>query len=186
MTPKAPKAVRGRAARSCGEGPSTPATTALDRAALPYVRHAYAHDPAVTGYGVEAATMLRVSAARVFKTLLVDLGATPGRGAGRGPGMGVGIVPVTRQLDLKATAAALGVKAVSMADPAAAERATGYVLGGISPLGQKRILPAVLDESAYAFETIYVSGGRRGFDLELAPGDLGTLTRAIRARIARP
>lgn len=184
MTRKAPKRVRDAAARSRGAGPSTPATTALDRAALPYVRHAYPHDPAVSGFGLEAAAMLGVPAERVFKTLLVHLGATPSGGAG--PGLGVGIVPVTGQLDLKAMAEALGVKAVSMADPAAAERATGYVVGGISPLGQKRALPTALDESAYAFETIYVSGGRRGFDLELAPEDLGTLTRAIRARIARP
>lgn len=140
------------------------------------MRHTYEHDPAAAGYGLEAAAMLGVSAKRVFKTLLVDTGA----------GLGVGIVPVTGTLDLKAVAAALGVKNVSMAGPAAAERSSGYVVGGISPLGQRRALPTVLDDTAGEFATIYVSGGRRGFDIELAPGDLATMTRATRAPIGRP
>lgn len=140
------------------------------------MRHTYEHDPAATSYGLEAAAMLGVSAERVFKTLLVDTGT----------GLGVGIVPVTGTLDLKAIAAALGVKNVSMADPAAAERSTGYVDGGISPLGQRRALPTVLDSSADDFPTIYVSGGRRGFDIELAPGGLARTTRATRAAIGRP
>jgi len=157
------------------DGPSTPATVALDRAGIPYSRHPYEHDPAAASYGLEAAAALGVEPSRVFKTLLVDTGTT----------LAVGVVPVDGQLDLKAVAAALGVKGVTMADPAAAERSTGYVLGGISPVGQKRALPTVLDETAYGFETIYVSGGRRGFDIGLAPEDLASVTRARRARIGR-
>ncbi len=158
-----------------GEGPSTPATVALDRAGLPYVRHSYDHDPAAPSYGLEAAAALGVPPARVFKTLLVDLGSR----------LAVGIVPVEGSLDLKAMAAALGVKSVTMAAPAAAERATGYVVGGISPLGQKRALTTVLDESALGHPTIFVSGGRRGFDIELAPAALVEVTRATTAPIGR-
>ncbi|MGO4360177.1 Cys-tRNA(Pro) deacylase [Terrabacter sp. 2TAF16] len=157
------------------DGPSTPATVALDRAGIPYSRHPYEHDPAAASYGLEAAASLGVEPSRVFKTLLVDTGAT----------LAVGVVPVDGQLDLKAVAAALGVKSVTMADPAAAERSTGYVVGGISPVGQKRALPTVLDETAYGFGTVYVSGGRRGFDIGLAPEDLASVTRARRARIGR-
>lgn len=167
------------ASAASGEGPATPATSVLDRAAVPYTRHTYPHDPAVSGYGLEAAAALGVPPARVFKTLLVD------SGTGRSSGLAVGIVPVTGQLDLKAIATALGVKSVVLADPAVAERVTGYVIGGISPLGQKRALPTVLDTSADTFPTIYVSGGRRGFDLEVAPEHLVALTGAVRAGIAR-
>ena len=157
------------------DGPSTPATVALDRAGVPYSRHPYEHDPAAASYGLEAAAALGVEPSRVFKTLLVDTGTT----------LAVGVVPVDGQLDLKAVAAALGVKSVTMADPAAAERSTGYVVGGISPVGQKRALPTVIDETAYGFGTIYVSGGRRGFDIGLSPEDLASVTRARRARIGR-
>jgi Cys-tRNA(Pro)/Cys-tRNA(Cys) deacylase len=156
-------------------GPSTPATVALDRAGVTYTKHPYDHDPSAPSYGLEAATALGVEAARVFKTLLVDTGK----------GLGVGIVPVAGQLDLKAVAAALGAKSVTMADPAAAERSTGYVVGGISPVGQKRRLPTVLDETAYGFDVVYVSGGRRGFDIGLSPADLASVTGAVRARIGR-
>ena len=148
---------------------------ALDRAGVPYTRHPYDHDPSAAGYGLEAAEALGVDPARVLKTLLVNTGG----------GLAVGIVPVDGQLDLKAVASALEVKSVTMADPAVAERSTGYVVGGISPVGQKRALPTVLDETAYAFETVYVSGGRRGFDIGLAPDDLAAVTRAVRAPIAR-
>lgn len=153
----------------------TPATVALDRAGVAYKVRAYHHDPAAPSFGLEAAEALGVDPARVLKTLLVDTGS----------GLAVGIVPVDRQLDLKALAHALGVKRVTMADPAAAERSSGYVVGGISPVGQKRALPTVLDESAVEQGTVLVSGGRRGFDLELAPADLVAVTRAITAPIAR-
>ncbi len=149
------------------DGPATPATVALDRLGVTYRRHPYAHDPAAASYGLEAAQALGVAPERVLKTLLVDTGH----------GLAVGIVPVAGQLDLKAMAAALGVKGVRMADTAAAERSTGYVVGGISPVGQRRALPTVLDESAFGHPTVYVSGGRRGFDLELAADDLVTVTR---------
>lgn len=137
--------------------------------------HPYDHDPAAPSYGLEAAQALGVPPDRVFKTLLVDTGA----------GLAVGIVPVDRQLDLKAVAAALGAKKVSMADPAAAERSTGYVVGGISPIGQKRPLPTIVDTSALEHETVFVSGGRRGLDLEMAPADLVRITSARTATIAR-
>ncbi|MBC9823449.1 Cys-tRNA(Pro) deacylase [Terrabacter sp. MAHUQ-38] len=161
--------------RRQADGPSTPATVALDRAGVAYTRHPYAHDPSSGSYGLEAAAALGVDSAQVFKTLLVDTGK----------GLAVGVVPVDGQLDLKAVAAALGTKSVTMADPAAAERSTGFVVGGISPVGQKRALPTVLDDTAYGFDTVYVSGGRRGFDIGLSPGDLAAVTRAVRARIGR-
>ncbi len=119
--------------------------------------------------------VLGVDPQRVLKTLLVDTAR----------GLAVGIVPVAGQLDLKALASALGVKSVTMADPVAAERSSGYVVGGISPVGQKRALPTVLDDTAYGFETVFVSGGRRGFDIELSPTDLASVTRAVRAPIGR-
>ncbi|MGZ4598320.1 MAG: Cys-tRNA(Pro) deacylase [Oryzihumus sp.] len=153
----------------------TPATVALTRAGVAFEARSYEHDPAAPSYGLEAAQALGVPAERVFKTLLVQ-GES---------GLAVGIVPVDRQLDLKAVAAALGAKKVAMADPAAAERSTGYVVGGISPIGQKRALPTVLDDSALAHVTVLVSGGRRGLDLELAPADLVTVTGATTAPIAR-
>ncbi|GAB3871517.1 Cys-tRNA(Pro) deacylase [Terrabacter terrigena] len=156
-------------------GPSTPATVALDRAGIAYTKHPYDHDPSAPSYGLEAAEALGAEPAQVFKTLLVDTGT----------GLGVGVVPVDGQLDLKAVAAALGAKSVTMADPAAAERSTGYVVGGISPVGQKRALPTVLDETAYGFDVVFVSGGRRGFDIGLSPADLATVTGAVRARIGR-
>ncbi|TQM58108.1 Cys-tRNA(Pro) deacylase [Humibacillus xanthopallidus] len=165
-----------RARAKDAEGPTTQATLALDRAGVTFTRHPYDHDPSAPSFGLEAAEALGLDPATVFKTLLVDTGR----------GLAVGIVPVGGELDLKAVAAALGVKSVLMADPAAAERSTGYVVGGISPVGQKRPLPTVLDETAYAHETVYVSGGRRGFDLGLSPTDLASVTRAVRAPIGRP
>jgi Cys-tRNA(Pro)/Cys-tRNA(Cys) deacylase len=153
----------------------TPATTALTRAGITYEVHPYDHDPTAASYGLEAAAALSVPAGQVFKTLLVD----------NGTGLGVGVVPVDRQLDLKAVAAAFGWKKAVMADAAAAERSTGYVVGGISPIGQKRRLPTVVDRSATGFERIYVSGGRRGLDLSLAPADLVRVTDAHLADIAR-
>ncbi|MCK0113224.1 Cys-tRNA(Pro) deacylase [Ornithinimicrobium sp. F0845] len=159
-------------ARSKG---GTPATVALERAGVSFTVRTYDHDPTTHSYGLEAAVALGVPPERVFKTLLVETGT----------GLGVGIVPVDRLLDLKAIASALGVKRATMADPAVAERSTGYVVGGISPLGQRKALPTVLDVTARDFETILVSGGKRGFDIELAPAELAALTRATFAEIAR-
>ena len=156
----------------------TPATLALERAGVTWEGHAYAHDPAAASYGLEAAAALGVAPARVLKTLLVEVDAPR-------VSLAVGVVPVDRQLDLKAIAAALGAKRATMADPAAAERSTGYVVGGISPVGQKRALPTVVDASALTHPTVFVSGGRRGFDVELAPADLVALTRATTAAVAR-
>jgi Cys-tRNA(Pro)/Cys-tRNA(Cys) deacylase len=152
----------------------TPATVALRAAGIPFTEHAYDHDPAQTNYGLEAASALGLDPDRVFKTLLADV---DGR-------LVVGIVPVTGKLDLKHLAAAVGGKRASMADPAVAERRTGYVVGGISPIGQKTVHPTVLDETAELWDTVFVSGGRRGLDLELAPADLVRITNATVADIA--
>ncbi|WP_284987299.1 Cys-tRNA(Pro) deacylase [Arthrobacter sp. fls2-241-R2A-172] len=151
----------------------TPATAALAAAGVPFVLHPYAHDPSASSYGLEAAEVLGIDPARVFKTLMVEV-------EGR---LAVAIVPVSGNLDLKSVAASLGSKKAAMADPKAAERRTGYVLGGISPLGQRQPSPTVLDDSALAFETILVSGGRRGLGIELSPADLVSLTQAITASI---
>jgi Cys-tRNA(Pro)/Cys-tRNA(Cys) deacylase len=133
------------------------------------------HDPAVTDFGREAADALGVEPDRVFKTLLADVDGA----------LVVGIVPVTGKLDLKALAAAVGGKKAVMADAALAERRTGYIVGGISPIGQKTRHDTVLDETAELWDTVFVSGGRRGLDLELAPADLIRATHAIVADIAR-
>jgi Cys-tRNA(Pro)/Cys-tRNA(Cys) deacylase len=156
----------------------TPAIKALERARIAFQIREYEHDPAAPAYGLEAAEKLGVPAERVFKTLLVAIENDARR-------LAVGIVPVATQLDLKAMAAALGVKKVAMAPPADAERSSGYIVGGISPLGQKKRLPTVLDASAAQQSTILVSGGRRGLDLELAPDDLCRLVGARQAPIAR-
>ena len=154
---------------------STPATVALTRLGLPFQTHSYDHDPTVESFGLEAAQATGMPAERIFKTLLVDTGM----------GLAVGIVPVSGSLDLKAMAAALKVKKVGMADPAAAQRSSGYVVGGISPIGQRKALPTVIDSSALTFETVFVSGGRRGFEIEIAPADLATATRGQFAAIGR-
>ncbi len=155
--------------------PATPATVALTAAGIPFAPRVYEHDPSTTNYGLEAAAALGVERERVFKTLLADV-------EGR---LVVGVVPVSTQLDLKALAAVVGAKRAVMADPALAERKTGYVVGGISPIGQKTALPTVLDETATLFATVLVSGGRRGFDIELAPADLLRATGGVIADIAR-
>ena len=142
----------------------TPAVVAAERAGIPFSLHEYEHE-AGAAYGLEAAAKTGVDPARVFKTLVVTQDGA----------LSVAIVPVAAQLDLRA----LGKRA-ALADRAAAERATGYVLGGISPLGQRKRLPTLLDESALAFETIFVSAGRRGLEIELAPDDL--LRRPAAAR----
>ncbi len=145
----------------------TPAVNAAKKAKVPFQLHQYQHDPNAPSYGLEAAEALGQDPARVFKTLLAA------DDAGK---LYVAVVPVTGQLDLKALAKAVKAKRLAMADPKAAEKATGYVVGGISPLGQKKRLALVLDASAQAFDTICVSGGRRGLEIELAPGDLLKLT----------
>ena len=148
----------------------TPAVVAAERAGIPFTLHEYEHDPRSESYGLEAAEKTGVDSARVFKTLVV---AQDGA-------LSVAIVPVAAQLDLRA----LGKRA-ALADRGAAERATGYVLGGISPLGQRKRLPTLLDESALQHETIYVSAGRRGLELELAPADLVRLTNATVKEMTR-
>ncbi|KAA3629380.1 MAG: Cys-tRNA(Pro) deacylase [Proteobacteria bacterium] len=156
----------------------TPAIDAAKRARISHKIHEYRHDPAAASYGIEAAQALGVVPERVFKTLLVSLNGDVKR-------LAVGIVPVVRQLDLKAIAVACGAKKAEMADTREAERATGYVVGGISPMGQKKCLPTLIDSSAQGMDTVYVSAGRRGLEIELAPEDLQRLTRARFAAIAR-
>jgi Cys-tRNA(Pro)/Cys-tRNA(Cys) deacylase len=153
----------------------TPATVALKGAGIPFIEHEYDHDPANRNFGEEAATVLGLDPEQVFKTLLVDVDGQ----------LTVAIVPVTGKLDLGALAAAVHGKRAVMADPSVAERKTGYLVGGISPVGQKTALPTVLDETAELFDTVFVSGGRRGFDIELAPSDLIGITSATLAAIAR-
>jgi Cys-tRNA(Pro)/Cys-tRNA(Cys) deacylase len=155
-------------------GKGTPGTALLTRERVPHTLHSYDHDPRAASYGLEAADALGLEPTWVFKTLLAEVDGA----------LTVGIVPVTAQLDLKALAAAVGGKKAKMADVAAAERATGYVAGGISPLGQRKRLRTVLDSSAISLETLYCSAGRRGLEVELAPADLVRLTSAIVAPIA--
>jgi Cys-tRNA(Pro)/Cys-tRNA(Cys) deacylase len=156
----------------------TPAVRAAKRANIDFSVHEYAHDPNNSSFGMEAAEKLGLDPASVFKTLLVDLN-------GNSKSLAVAIVPVNAQLDLKAMAKACQAKKVTMAEPAIAERTTGYVVGGISPLGQKRPLPTVLDESALSFDTVFVSAGRRGMDIELKPADLKELAGAVLAKVSR-
>ncbi|WP_405732129.1 Cys-tRNA(Pro) deacylase [Streptomyces sp. NBC_01537] len=154
----------------------TPATVVLEKAGTAFTLHAYDHDPsAALGYGEEAAQALGTSPERVFKTLVADIDGS----------LTVAVVPVAGSLDLKALAAATGGKRAAMADPAAAERTTGYVRGGISPLGQRKRLPTVVDASALGHDTVFVSAGKRGLDVELAPADLVALTGAVTAPIGR-
>ena len=159
-------------------------TRAIDivrRAGLVYAVHEYAHDPRSSvreggrGYALEAVDALGLDPDRVFKTIVV---AVDGR-------LGLAVVPSDTEVDLKAAADALGGRRCVIAEAAEAERATGYVLGGISPLGTKRRLPTALDESALTFPTIHVSAGRRGLEIELAPADLARLVDARLAPIAR-
>ena len=154
----------------------TPALVALAAAGVAHTAHPYEHDPASdVGYGLEAAQALGVPPEQVFKTLMTSVDGA----------LTVAVVPVTGKLDLKALAHAAGGKKAVMAERAAAERATGYVVGGISPLGQKSPHPTVVDETVWLFDTVLVSGGRRGLDVELAPADLVRLTDATIADIAR-
>jgi len=152
-------------------GRGTTATIALERAKISFTLHEYAHDPRGGPYGLEASETLGVPPERVFKTLVAAVDGA----------LAVGVVPVHRQLDLKALAAAVGAKKAAMADVTAAERATGYVAGGISPLGQRKRLPVVIDSSALGLATLFCSAGRRGLEIELAPADL---IRVAGARVA--
>ena len=156
-------------------GRGTTATLALERAGISFTVHEYTHDPRAGSYGREASQALGVPAERVFKTLVAEV---DGR-------LVVGVVPVDGQLDLKALAVAAGGKKAAMAQPAAAERATGYVTGGISPVGQRKRLPVVLDASAMDFATVFCSAGRRGLEIELTPADLARTTDAVVASIGR-
>lgn len=157
-------------------GRGTAATQLLTRQGISYTVHSYEHDPRHGSYGAEASAALGVEPGRVFKTLIADVDGA----------LTVGVVPVAAQLDLKALAAAVGGKKAAMADVTAAERATGYVAGGISPLGQRRRLPVVIDSSALEYPTVFCSAGRRGLEIELAPGDLVRAVNATVAPISRP
>ncbi|MCG8488303.1 MAG: Cys-tRNA(Pro) deacylase [Chromatiales bacterium] len=154
----------------------TPAVKTAKLAGVPFQTHSYQHDPQHDSYGMEAAEKLGLPAARVFKTLVVSID---------GGGLAVGVLPVSSKLDLKALAKVLKVKKLVMAEPRAVERSSGYVLGGVSPLGQKRKLPTVIDISATQSSTIYVSAGKRGLEIELNPHDLATLLDATMAEIAK-
>ena len=157
-------------------GQGTAATALLTRLGIAYTVYTYDHDPRRGSYGAEAAQAMGMESGRVFKTLVADVDGA----------LTVGVVPVAAQLDLKALAAAAGGKKAALADVAAAERATGYVAGGISPLGQRRRLPVVVDATAMEFPTVFCSGGGRGLEIELAPGDLVRAANATVASIARP
>jgi Cys-tRNA(Pro)/Cys-tRNA(Cys) deacylase len=154
----------------------TPATALLRRAGVAFSLHEYHHDPRAPEFGAEAAAALGVAPEQVFKTLIATVGH----------GLACGVVPVSGHLDLKALAAAVGAKRAELADPAVAARATGYVVGGISPLGQRSRIPLVVDSSATGFASVYVSAGRRGLQLEIAPDDLVRLTGARLAAIGAP
>jgi Cys-tRNA(Pro)/Cys-tRNA(Cys) deacylase len=143
---------------------------------VPFAIHEYKHDPAATSWGLEAAEALGVGPRRVYKTLIATIDSSR---------LAVAVLPVVVDLNLKALAAAVGAKKARLADPAGAERATGYVIGGISPLGQRRRLQTVIDEGALQYETIFVSAGRRGLQIELSPLDLVALTRATTAPLTR-
>jgi len=149
----------------------TPAITALKRAKLPFDILEYQHDPDAPSYGEEAAEALGLEPAQVFKTLLVAL-------TGHKSSLAVAVVPVTHQLNLKAIARAVGAKKAAMADTAVAEKTTGYIVGGISPIGQKKALPTVIDASAETLENMHVSAGRRGLEVALSPANLASITRA--------
>ncbi len=159
-------------------GSATPAVTALTMAGVRFTLHAYDHEPGQTHFGDEAATALGVDPDRMFKTLIVSLQGS------RAP-LGCAVLPVSARLDLRVMAQVAVAKKASLADAELAERSTGYVVGGISPLGQKRTLPTWIDSSAAAWPTVFVSAGRRGLQVELAPDDLARATSARTATITR-
>lgn len=163
----------GNRDKHAGKG-ATPATALLDEAKVPYTVHHYEHDAGAASYGMEAAEKLGLPPEAVYKTLMVDLG-------GR---LAVAMVPVAQNLDLKKFAALMGARKAVLADRHEAEKRTGYVVGGISPLGQKRSSPAAVDSPVELLDTVYVSGGRRGLQIGLSPFDLIRLTHALTAPIA--
>jgi Cys-tRNA(Pro)/Cys-tRNA(Cys) deacylase len=152
----------------------TPATVSLDRATVSYRLHSYRHDSGNHAYGDEAAAALGIEPRRIFKTLIVS---ADGR-------LACAVVPVATKLDLRALAVVLGAKRAELADPAKAQRATGYVLGGISPFGHRSALPVVVDESVSDFDTVFVSAGKRGLQVEVSPDDLCRVTGAVRAALS--
>ncbi|WP_067841177.1 Cys-tRNA(Pro) deacylase [Nocardia lijiangensis] len=159
-------------------GASTPAIHTLTKAGVAHRVHSYAHDPRADSYGAEAvdalAAELGVTAAQIFKTLVVELSTGT---------LAVAVLPVPNTLSLKAAAAALGAPKAAMADKTKAERSTGYVLGGISPLGQRKQLPTVVDDSALRWDRVLCSAGKRGLEIELAPADLVRVASAVTASI---
>ncbi|WP_434993208.1 Cys-tRNA(Pro) deacylase [Arthrobacter sp. Ld5] len=167
---------RGDGGRRTTGSRSTPALAALTAAGVTFAVHPYSHEEGAPSYGLEAAAALGVEPERVFKTLMASVDGT----------LVAAVVPVSGPLDLKALASALGRRKAAMADPDAAERRTGYVLGGISPVGQRQASPVVVDRSALDHASVFVSGGRRGLDIELAPADLVAVTHALVAPIAGP
>ncbi|MDQ1722265.1 MAG: Cys-tRNA(Pro)/Cys-tRNA(Cys) deacylase [Pseudonocardiales bacterium] len=152
----------------------TPATVALDRAGVGYTLHPYAHDSRAGSYGDEAAALLGIDPRRMFKTLIAAVDSR----------LVCAVVPVASRLNLKALASAAGGRRADLADPARAQRVTGYLIGGISPLGHKSPMPVLVDSSVTGFDTVFVSAGKRGLQVELAPGDLLRLSGASTAPIA--
>lgn len=154
----------------------TPAIKSLQKAKVNFKTHEYSHDPAAESYGLEAVEKMGVDAARVFKTLVVILDAKD---------YAVGVIPVSEMLSMKQIAKAAGAKKASMADKTDVERITGYVLGGVSPVGQKKRLKTFIDESAQPCTTVFVSAGRRGLEIELSPQDLKSQTGALFAPLTQ-
>lgn len=153
----------------------TPAVKLLEKLKIPYQLHQYHHDDTATSYGLEAAEKLAVSAEMIFKTLVVET---------ENKTLAVAIVPVEKQLNLKSIAKSLPCKKVAMADPKRVQTTTGYVLGGVSPFGQKKRLSTILDTSAKQFDNIFVSGGKRGLEIEISPKDLVKVLNAKTSAIS--
>ena len=153
----------------------TPAIKHAEREKIEFKIHQYEHDPSVQAYGEEAAEAMGSDASRVFKTLLISLN-------GESKNLAVAVVPVSGQLNLKAAASTLGAKKAVMADARIAQNTTGYILGGISPLGQKKQLPTIIDESAFEFDSIFVSAGKRGLEIELSAKKLQLLCNAAKSK----